>query len=267
LASSIDLHLLLRQIARNQSEIRLLNNYRGLPISHDAKINSVGDSEIQVHSNKYQLACLYHQRETFLQGKELPFVLRSQVISLHLGKEDATLANFEVAENSIGNRSQIRVEPGDPLVAIVQFSGSSSEFFALLADISAEGAGVYFERYTFPSRLCQAGNEIGMTLSLPDTVPQKARRLSTKPLVESRNSKSSFHPALPRGQDGKVVITTRGKIVSVHHESEPNRFRVGMKLYFRDLARTVILQYIAQRQSEIIQDLGTLSDELYSRRK
>jgi hypothetical protein len=36
-----------------------------------------------------------------------------------------------------------------------------------------------------------------------------------------------------------------------------------MRLFFKDLSRTVILQYIAQRQSEIIRDLTLLSEELY----
>lgn len=264
---SIDLYLLLGQIARNRSEIKLLNIYKGLPISYNVRISSVGDSTIQVHSNKYQLACLYHQRETYLQGEELPFILRSQVDSLHLGKEDAVLVNLEVAQNNIGNRMQIRVEPDEPIFAAIQFAGSSSEFITAIADISGEGAGVYIEHYMFPIRLCQPGNEISLTLSLPDTISQKITKLSTKPLIENRNLKSFSRPDLPRGQDGKVVITTRGKIITVHPEFHLKRYRVGMRLFFKDLSRTVILQYISQRQAEIIRDLSILTDEIYSLRK
>jgi len=264
---SVDLFLLLGQIARNRSEIKLLNTFKGLPISYDATIHSVGDSEIQVHSNKQQLACLYHQRETYLYGEEIPFILRSQVVSLHLGKEDAILSNLEVAANSIGNRMRIRVEPSEPLGATLQFSGSSSEFFASIADISGEGAGVYFESYMFPARLCQPGSEISLTISLSDTGSQKVKKLSPISLTESQNPKFLPRPEIPKAQDNKVVITTQGKIVSVHPEFQLKRYRVGMRLFLKDLSRTVILQYIAQRQSEIIRDLGILSDELYSRKK
>ncbi|HEX2994330.1 MAG TPA: hypothetical protein VHP14_05885 [Anaerolineales bacterium] len=265
--TKLNLHLLLGQIARNRSEIKLLNTYKGLPISHPANISSVGGSEIQVHSNKYQLACLYHQRETYLQGEELPFILHSQVMSLHLGNEDAILTDVQVAPTSIGNRTQVRVEPNEPLIAIIQFGGSSAEFFALLADISAEGAAVYFETYMFPTRLCQPGNEISMTISLPDNISSKIKKPPTKPLLENQTVKSFLRSEGLRGQDNKVVITTRGKIVSIHPEFQSKRYRVGMKLYFKDLSRTVILQYIAQRQSEIIRDLGVFADELYSRKK
>jgi hypothetical protein len=257
LIPKINLHLLLGQIAKNRAQIKLLNTYKGLPIAHDASIRMVGVSDIHVHTDKHQLACLYYQRETFLQGEDLPFVLRSHVMSLHLGKEDAVLANLEVAPNNIGNREQIRVEPDEPLVATIRFSGSSSEFFALLADLSGEGAGVYFESYMFPTRLCQPGNELSMTVALPDKVMPNTRKLSTKPLrAESL-----------KGQDGRVIITTLGKVVSVHPDFQSKRYRVGCKLFLKDLSRTVILQYISQRQSEIIRDLGVFADELYSRRK
>lgn len=263
----LDPYLLVEQIARNRSGLRLLNVYKGLPVSYEVNIHSVGDSEIQVHSNRNQLACLYYQRETYLQGEELPFTLRSQVMSLHLSKEDAVLANLEIAPNSIGNRSQIRVEPDEPLLAVIQFNGSPSEFFVPLTDISAEGAGVHFEHYMFPARLCQPGNEISMSIWLPDTSSSKRKKLSTRPLIESRSSKSFSRPDSPSGQEGKVVLTTKGRVVSVRPEFQSNRYRIGLRLFFRDLARSVILHYISQRQSEIIRDLSVLTDELYSRKR
>lgn len=262
----VDPYLLLEQIARNRSELRLLNIFKGLPISHDVRINSIDNSEIQVLSNRNQLACLYHQRETYLQGAELPFILRSQVVSLHLGKESATLANLVVAPNGIGKRMQIRVEPDEPLLAVVKFDGSSVDFFALIADISAEGAGIYFENFMFPYRLCKPGNTISVTIPLPDTVSYKTKKLPTKPLRENRISSTSFQSDVSKGQDGKVVISTRGVVVSVHPEFRMGRYKVGMRLHFKDLARAAILQYIARRQTEIIRDLGALSDDLHNRK-
>jgi hypothetical protein len=263
----MDLHLLLAQIARNRSEIKLLNVYKGLPISYDVSINAVAPSEIQVHSNRHQIACLYHQRETYLQGEELPFTLRSQVMSIHLGKEDAILADLEIAANSIGNRAQIRVEPDEPLFAAVQFDSSHTEYFVPLADISGEGGGIYFEHYLYPARLCQPGNELSMTIWLPDSRSTKRKGSLTKTLIENRNSKHLSRSDLSKGQDDKIVITTRGRVVSVHPEFQRRRYRVGLKLFFKDLSRTVILHYISQRQSEIIRDLSLLADELYGHKR
>lgn len=260
----MNLYPYLRQIASNHSAVKLLNVYKGLPISYDAKIHSVGESEIQVHSNRYQLACLYYQQETYLQGEELPFGLRAQVLSLHLTNESATLSNLEAAPNKVGLRSQIRVEPEEQLIALIQFQGAPMSVTAPIADISAEGAGIYLEPYMFSPRLCQVGNLVSVSISLPDTVSQKLIK-TTRPLRDIRTTGPLRHDAAAIGSAGTVVLTTTGKITSVH--SELIRYRVGLRLLFKDLSRTVILQYIAQRQSEIIRDLSILTDELYHRKK
>jgi hypothetical protein len=242
--TGMDIFQFLREIARNQSAIKLLNVYKGLPISHDARICSIGDSEIQVHSNRHQLASLYYQQETYLKGEDLPYVLRSQVASLNLGREDATLTNLEMASQNVGHRSQIRVEPDEPLSAFIQFNGAPMGLAVLIADISADGAAVYLKPYMFSPRLCRPGNQVSVSITLPDNISQKIKKSSTS---------------------GTVALSTTGEVTSAR--SEFVRYRVGMRLFFKDLSRTVILQYISQRQSEIIRDLAQLSDELYSRKK
>jgi hypothetical protein len=259
-----NLYLLLKQIATEQSDIRLMNVYKGLPISHDAHINSVNDSEIHVQSNRHQLACLYHQQETFLQSTEFPFVIRSQVISLHLGRQDATLSNLEIAPNNIGKREQIRVEPDEALTAYIRFNEAPMGIVAPVADISAEGAAVYLEPYMYSPRQCQPGLPVVVSVTLPDTVSQKLKKAVPRPLPGNRST-GTLHPEASIGAAGTVVLSTTGKIASVR--SELIGFRVGLRLFFKDLARTVILQYIAQRQSEIIRDLSLLSDELYRLKK
>jgi hypothetical protein len=234
----------LREIARNQSAVKLLNVYKGLPISYDTQISSIGESEIRVHSNRFQLACLYYQQETYLKGETLPYVLRSQVASLHLGKDDAILTQVEVASNDVGKRSQIRVEPGDTLIALIQFFGAPMGLAAPIADISVDGAAIYLEPYMFSPKLCRPGNKVSVSITLPDNVSQRMKKSS---------------------ESGTISLSTSGEVVSVR--SELIRYRVGMRLYFKDLSRTVILQYISQRQSEIIRDLSQLADELYSRKK
>jgi hypothetical protein len=174
------------------------------------------------------------------------------------------LTNLEVAATSIGNRAQIRVEPDEPLFAHIQFNGASIGVTVPVADISAEGAGVYLEPYIFSPRLCQPGNSVSVSITLPDTASQKIKKGLTKPLKDLRTT-GTLHQDASIGSAGTVVITTAGKVTSVR--SELIRFRVGLKLFFKDLSRTVVLQYISQRQSEIIRDLGILTEDLYNRKK
>lgn len=254
---------LFRQIARNRSGIRLLNIYKGLPISHDTSVDSVVASEIRVPSSKHQIACLYHQGESYLQGSELPFIIRSEVMSLNLAKEYVVFSNFEVAKNNIGKRAQIRVEPEEPLIVSIKFNGSPAEFLAPLADISINGASIHFEAFMFPARLCQPANELTMTIPLPDAVSNKLRKLSQKPKLDARKVTAPLRASSTGGLDGRIVITAHGRVIAIRAESHLGRFRVSTQLFFKDLSQMVILQYISQRQSEIIQDLRLLSEELY----
>ncbi len=255
--ADIDVFNILGQNAKNGSGIRLLNIYKGLPISYETTISSIGQAEIQVSSNQQQAACLYYQRETYLQVKESPFIIRSQVISLNLGKEQAVLSNFELAKNNIGNRSQIRVEPDEPLMATVYPTGAIVGINSPLADISAEGASFFVDAFLFSGRVFQPGSELTMTITLPDTVAQKIKRNSPKPLVDIRKGRD----------EGQISITARGKIISARPETAQNRYRIGARMHFQDLARMVILQYISQRQIEIIRDLRILSNELFRLKK
>ena len=265
--SSTDLYALLGQIYRNQSEIRLLNIYKGLPISYDASISSLANSEIHVSSNMYQIACMYHQRETYIQEKQLPYTIRCQVMSLNLAKEDALLANFEMVTNDIGSRMNIRVEPNEPLVGVVQFKGYPNKIIAPIADISIYGASIFIDDFLFPVRLFQIGNEISMAISFPEMTLQKTRKvILTGQSAENRGARTLVRSTPAVGVDGKIEVNAWGKIMAVRPELNENRYRVSIKFYIKDPERVLVSQYISQRQKEIIQDLRILSEELYSRK-
>jgi hypothetical protein len=265
----MDLIQTLRLIARNQSSIRLLNIYKGLPISYDTNIAAIGTSEIQVPGSKNHIACLYYQGESYLQADALPFIIRSTVKSLNLAQDYAVLTNFEVAQNTIGKREQIRVEPDDPLIVSIQFKGSAYEFLAPLADISANGISVFFDGFMFPARLSQPGNEFAMAITIPDFVARKIKK--TPPRLTNENRKVTAplpqRPSSPAGQDGQIVIKASGKVITIRQEIETDRYRVSAQVFFKDLSRMVILQYISHRQSEIIKDLRVLSEDLYRPKK
>lgn len=264
----MDILTLLKQAARNKSSIRLLNIYKGLPISYDTSIIAVGFSEIQVPGSKSHIACLFHQGESFIQSDDIPYILRSTVKSLNLAQDYAVLTNFEVAQPTIGKREQIRVEPDDPLVVSIQFKGAAYEFLAPLADISASGISVFFEDFLFPSRLAQPGNEFAMSITIPDFVARKMKKVPPRTNIDVRKTTAPLRATpTPSGQDGQVVIKANGKVIAVRQEPELNRYRMSASILFKDLSRMVILQYISHRQAEIIKDLRILSEELYNHKK
>jgi len=255
----MDLLAILRQIAREQSGVRLMNIFKGLPISYDTVIASVGAAEVQVPCSKNHIACLYHQGEAYLMGESTPVVIHAKVLRLSLAKDYAVLSDFESAQDNIGKRTQIRVEPGEPIMVGIEFKGSAFKFVAPLADISANGASVFFESGMFPGRISKIGSELTMSIPLPDSMTHKAQKITEKASKEIRKTLA------PR-QGNQVVVNAHGRVVAVTPDEESNRYRVSAHVIFKDLSRMVILQYITTRQSEIIQDLRALAEDLYKRK-
>ncbi len=128
-----------------------------------------------------------------------------------------------------------------------------------MVDISASGASVYFENYLFPFRICQPGAELTMHIPIPDFVSKKIKPRSPRTTAPLR--------LLPSNQDGDINIAANGKVVAVFLDSNRKRYRVSTQLYFKDISRMVILQYISHRQAEIIKDLRVLADNLYNSKK
>jgi len=257
--SNSDVLQLFRKIAREQSGIQLLNIYKGLPITHETNIVSVGVAEIQVPGNRSHVACLYYQGESYLRSKDLPFIVHTKVKSLNLEHNYAVLSDFEAVRDNIGMRTQIRVETGSSLIATVQFKNSAFEFKTPMADISANGASVYFEDYIFPFRICQPETELTMHIPIPDFVSKKIMARAPRTTAPLR--------LLPSNQDGDIHITASGRVVAVRPEPQNKRYRLSVQLYFKDISRMVILQYISHRQAEIIKDLRVFADNLYNSKK
>ncbi|HEY3312456.1 MAG TPA: hypothetical protein VGK00_12520 [Anaerolineales bacterium] len=225
-------------ISKKQSEIMLLNIYKGLPISYDAYIKSINTAEIRVLSNRYQLACLHHQGETYIRERDLPFVIRSRVKELDLENEEAVLSGLEIAPENIGNRMGVRVEPAGAMEASLQLKDRQAAITAPISDISTHGATVYLDNGQLAGKQLQVGEDANLTFSLPQV----------DPLAE-------------------IEIHSRGKILAVNPDPLTGRQRLRMRLFFTETDHPAVFQYVSRRQSEIIQDLSRLADEIYQREK
>ena len=261
----LELFELLQPFAEQKSQIRLLNIFKGLPITHEATIKSVSDSEIIVNCDRYQLACLYNQRETYIQSNELPFTLRAQVLRINLTKEEASLSDFEIAQSDIGNRMNIRVIPGDQLVGIFQIQGNPTKVIAPIADISNYGISVYINELLFPIKLFQTGDDVNLTIAFPEKVSSEIKKELLKQISATRNSRRVLRtirpPTIPHGN---MSINAWGKILAIRSEKKSFRHRVSMKLYIKDSERLILTKYISVRQAEIIQDLRFLAEDLFN---
>jgi hypothetical protein len=62
-----------QRISNDDNKIKLINVYKGIPISYPAKEIKVDSNRVHVTTDPYQVVGLYRERETYIQSNEFPF--------------------------------------------------------------------------------------------------------------------------------------------------------------------------------------------------
>ena len=261
----------MRIIAKHGYGIRLVNIYKGLPINYDATITSIDATGIRVQCNKYQLACLYLTHEVYIIGDQIKGTIHAQVTGLIPARDEAILANMVYMDKPFILRNQIRVEPVEPITAVLQLTGSISSVDTRLADISLNGIGVYLDRNFYSPRLFMVGNDMKVVIPLPDTMFVRPAVGSSGMIggdINTRFSREAIrglgflnedHPGQRKPGESTTLsgpgkITAQGYIVNIRPELAHGRYRLGLHLIQEERTRLIISQFISTRQSEIIRD-------------
>jgi hypothetical protein len=280
----MDIFILLREIAAQAQAISLLNVFQGVPISYPASITDVGERSVRVRTEKYQLACLYRERETFVQSKFLPEILRAKVLKLDLAVQEVTLAEFAVVKGQVGDRMEVRVQPKDPIAGKVKTAELRIPVRAELADISRDGLGIYIDTPSFHPKYYRPGAGIEVVVQLLGVGSREERRsfdLDDQNLGGHSNPISRFDrdnlrlyhlPGQGRSLNpsetpysrpaGPAELVVRGQIANLREEVGYNRWRVGVSFRSDEPARPLIAQFIAQRQAQILRELRELTEML-----
>jgi hypothetical protein len=216
---------ILEQLAAQGKEVRLLNIYKGLPISYGAKILAVHGLIADLIVNRYQATCLEAQRQTFLQNEALPHTVSGTVLTVNVVEERVTLTSFAYVSDKIGNRQLVRVQPADPIEVEVSVKGRALK--GRLADISFSGAGVYTGAIIFGDSPFVVNNHASLTIYLPGS---------------------------------RVPVKIMGKIINVLRSQQSTR--LGLLLFPDGNTRLVINQYVTQRQGEIQREIRIMYDML-----
>ena len=157
---------LFHEMASQSQPLTLLNTYRGIPINFPAQIIYVEQGYVAVKVVAYQAASLALDGSTFVQGELLPVTYHARAVTVNVVDREAILTEFTPAGDSIGKRSHIRVQPGEPVDTVI-WAGDQSTI-GKLADISSFGLGVYtFATYFYGDIHFKKGQEISIEFNLP----------------------------------------------------------------------------------------------------
>ncbi len=136
-----EIYLALQNILETGWGLRLVNDYKGLPVVYASTLLDLKPECAIFSVHKHQAVCLSLERFTFLQSEVLPFVIRAEVVSVSIKDGIAVLHNFLFAQDSIGARTEIRVQPEQSVE--VTIATKMRRIKGLLADLSIIGVGVY----------------------------------------------------------------------------------------------------------------------------
>lgn len=268
-----------QKIAAGKNEINLINVYKGVPILYQASIVEVGPAGLRVKTERYQVVCLFHEKETFIQNNLLPDIVHARVRSLDIPRLEAVLTDFSPVPNRIGDRLMVRVAPKEPITGDVRAPRWEDSFKGELADISQNGIGIYLPRQAAHIRDLEKGSKIFLEFQIPGVYTLGERKSLITPsepvnpierfdrdqlrnLPGPSRSSSSQEERTVRRTLRDPELSIQGIVVNLRDEPAYERYRVGLRTIPDDQARVVLSQFIAQRQGQIIQEIRDVFDLL-----
>lgn len=267
-----------RKIAQNNQYIRLLNIYKGLPINNEATIVKIESTYIEVETDRYQTVCLFLDRETFIQSHHLDQTIKARIYKVDPQHTRAILYGFESIPSGIGDRTQVRVEPDEPILGVVQVKDAMSTIQGNLADISQNGVGFFIDRNSFSPRHLRIGSEITISFKLPEGNFSEKKNSATldsgsDPMARFSREQIRVSQVVQNRDDNRPKTTSslkitpfnlqiRGQIVNVRPSLSANLYRIGVRLFNDEQSKIILSNFISLRQSEIIRELKTRYDAI-----
>lgn len=125
---------------RLSNDLKVLNYYKEIPVSYDAKIVHMDEDmlELQVHQHQAVVMCL--EKVIFLKSSHFPHDVVAKVYKSNVAKCIALLHNFSYAQIRAERRRFVRVQISDPIN--VNFRKFDLTFDGRLIDVSIGGLSV-----------------------------------------------------------------------------------------------------------------------------
>lgn len=211
-----------------QKPVRLINTYRGIPITNDARIITISQGYVAFNVHEYQAVCMTLEGKTYVQNDILPEVYQARAVAVDVSTKQAILTEFTGAGTTVGKRMAARVQPKEP--ADVEIYDGNRRIPGKLADISTTGVGIFtFATYIYGELSFEKSENVFIDVRMP---------LSD------------------------TIMRFEGKISSVMHQKGTFLHRLGVKLVPNPATDAALLEYITHRQNEILRELKAIYETM-----
>jgi hypothetical protein len=221
----------LQNILKTNEPVKFYNTFRGMPVNYTGNIIKIIGNRVSFKVSNLQIYNILLNRGTFLKVKELGGVLRAQLADYNLQKEEVDLWGFEKRINTIGFRSEIRVEPKQNLGALLT-ANKNVNLPISIYNLSLRGMRFMFDISSFDSELFTIGKRMSVLYYIP------AAGTSPKGMmiyydIELRN----------------VMMDQSGKNICVGARSFPDKN-----------SENYLVGFLAHRQKELLVELKALCE-------
>jgi len=216
-------------IATQEKPLRLINAYRGIPISYEGYIVTINQGYVALKVHPYQATCMALEGKTHVQSDLLSEVYRAKAVAVDVLKSQAILTEFMGAGTTVGHRMTARVQPREPIDA--EIYDGEHRIPGKLADISPSGVGVFtFATYIYGDLSFEKGGKVFVDFRLPIA---------------------------------DAIVRCQGKITSLVHQPGTFLHRLGMQIVATPSSEPVLQQYVAMRQEELLDELKRVYKSMY----
>jgi len=154
----------LEQIMAREQPIEVLNFYKGLPVTSNAKMKSLEGEIAVLKVEPPHSVCLEWEDTTWLLVGEPQGAVSCSVLSFNILEGIARLGEWDLPDSRFGNRMNVRLEPDEPLE--MDLEGPEGTITARLHDVSLTGVGMQLPA-EIREKTFQKYDRVKFTLRLP----------------------------------------------------------------------------------------------------
>jgi len=216
-------------ISRSGEKFRFLNLYRGLPITYDGSVLDSSENVVRFAVNRYQSICIRLENQTFLQNNLLPEIVHARVVTVDPWAPAVVLNDFEYKGSLIGKRMHVRVEPDRPIRVML---GEKKNYYGDMTELSMRGISVVLYPPLYSATVWTRGQKTPVEFRLPDVVQKR-----------------------------QVTVKVFGFVRYATLDRKKGGYRMGIQFVPPEQnIESILSRYIAQRQSDLLNELKVLSD-------
>jgi GGDEF domain-containing protein len=219
------IHNLLEAVFTSQSDMKLLNFYKGLALNTPAKIVKIKNNDLYVRFESLQGLVMREEGETMLQSSRFSKDIRAVVKHISMEKKIVILTNFQLLPTSAISRKYSRVTTSSKTLVVLSYKGATLNGEVLDVSVTSIAIEVNYAKIF--------------------------------DLIENQTVKLTFILPTNANTDGFLRMKMDAKVV--YQSCQEKTCKVVCEFIKDESLESILMEYVYNRQKEIISELKMIS--------